>query len=113
MAALSSAPEGWAAVPFSRPLRGGRTRVSCRDFSLKMFNHPRQIGGGASLVLRPKIGAGVLDRTPLPYAAINCLQHPPDVLSLPAESAIKRGRALGAAIPAPPRRRSSQSFPRR
>src|ERR1051325_4308921 len=99
MAALSSAPEGWAAVPFSRPLRGGRTRVSCRDFSLKMFNHPRQIGGGASLVLRPKIGAGVLDRTPLPYAAINCLQHPPDVLSLPPNSRLSVGVLSAEPLP--------------
>src|SRR3954454_17989577 len=112
MAALSL-PRLGAAVPFSRRLRGARTGVSCRDFSLKLFDHPRQIGVGASLVLRPEIGAGVLDRAPLPYAAINCLPHSRNVLSLPAELATKRGLAPGGAIPALPRRRPSKSFPPR
>src|SRR5438270_676966 len=52
-------------------------------------------------------------RAPLPHAAINCLQHPTDVLALPAELGTKRGRAPGGAIPALPRRRSSKSFPPR
>jgi hypothetical protein len=73
---MAAPAPGAAIIPSGPTLRcGARTAVSSCDLGLELFDHPRQSEAWTFLVFRAEIGAGVLDRAPFPYAAINRLNH--------------------------------------